>query len=126
MKGAAMSHTISRRGFLGTSAAAAATLAVAPNVHAGGTDVLRVGLVGCGGRGTGAARQALKADPNVELVAMADAFTDRIGQSLATLVREKEVAAKVDVAPERRFTGFDAYKRVIESVDVVLLCTPPH
>jgi predicted dehydrogenase len=121
-----MRHTISRRRFLGTSAAAAATLAAAPNVHAGGTDVLRVGLVGCGGRGTGAAAQALKADANLQLVAMGDAFADRLGKSLQDLKKEEEIAAKIDVAPERRFTGFDAYKRVIESVDVVLLCTPPH
>ena len=75
-----MPHTISRRHFLGTSAAAAATLAAAPNVHAGGTDVLRVGLVGCGSRGTGAAEQALNADANVQLVAMGDAFPDRVGR----------------------------------------------
>jgi len=121
-----MAHTISRRRFLGTSAAAAATLAAAPRVHAGGTDVLRVGLVGCGGRGTGAAAQALNADANVQLVAMADAFADRLGQSLERLKNDEKIVAKIDVAPERRFTGFDAYKRVIESVDVVLLCTPPH
>src|SRR5437763_17066267 len=123
MKGAVMPHTISRRHFLGTSAAAAATLAAAPNVHAGGTDVLRVGLVGCGGRGTGAALQAMKADANVQLVAMGDAFADRLGKSLQDLKNEEEIAAKIDVAPERRFTGFDAYTRVIESVDAVLLCT---
>src|SRR5262245_40525917 len=126
MKGAVMAHTISRRRFLGSSAAAAATLAAAPRVHAGGTDVLRVGLVGCGGRGTGAAAQALNADANVQLVAMADAFGDRLGQSLERLKNDEKIVAKIDVAPERRFTGFDAYKRVIESVDVVLLCTPPH
>src|SRR5215813_7519841 len=97
MKGAVMPHTISRRRFLGTSAAAAATLAAAPNVHAGGTDVLRVGLVGCGGRGTGAAAQALNADANVQLVAMADAFADRLEESLATLKKDPQVAAKVEV-----------------------------
>src|SRR5262249_59134895 len=97
-------HTISRRSFLGTSAAAAATLAAAPNVHAGGTDVLRVGLVGCGGRGTGAAGQAMKADANVQLVAMGDAFADRIGKSLQDLTKDQEIAAKIDVAPERPFT----------------------
>ena len=78
-----MRLTISRRQFIGSSAAATA-LAAVPHAHAAGSDVLRVGLIGCGGRGTGAAAQALKADPNVKLVAMADAFEDRLEQSLDT------------------------------------------
>jgi predicted dehydrogenase len=90
-------------------------------------DTLRVGLIGCGGRGTGAAEQALKADKNVKLTAMADAFADRIETSLETLQKEKAgVKDKLDVPPERRFVGFDAYEKVLKSgVDVVLLCTPP-
>jgi len=88
------------------------------------TETLRVGLVGCGGRGTGAAVNALKADPHVELTAMADLFDERIQSSL-TLLR-KEVPDKVKVDPERSFTGFDAYRKLMESdVDVVLLTTPP-
>lgn len=94
--------------------------------HAAGSDVLRVGLIGCGGRGTGAAAQALKADKNVQLTAMGDAFEDRLLGSLETLTKN-EVGDKVNVAPERRFVGFDAYKQVIASgVDVVLLTSPPH
>ena len=121
-----MRLTISRRQFIGSSAAATALGAV-PHAHAAGSDVLRVGLIGCGGRGTGAASQALRADPAVKLVAMGDAFEDRLGQSLDTLTKDEEIAAKIDVPPERRFVGFDAYKQVIASgVDVVLLCTPPH
>ena len=120
-----MNFTISRRQFIGSSAVATALGAV-PHVHAAGSDVLRVGLIGCGGRGTGAASQALRADPAVKLVAMGDAFEDRLGQSLDTLSKDKEIAAKIDVPLERRFVGFDAYKQVIASVDVVLLCTPPH
>jgi predicted dehydrogenase len=86
-----------------------------------------VGLIGCGGRGTGAAVQALKADPHVKLVAMADAFEDRIAASLAAIQKKEEIAAKIDVPPERRFAGFDGYKNLLASgVDVVLLCTPPH
>src|SRR5206468_684258 len=81
----------SRRSFLQSSAAtvAASTLtsAAAVNAHAGGTDVLRVGLIGCGNRGTGAAEQALSADPNVKLVAMGDAFPERIDRCLQTLRR---------------------------------------
>jgi predicted dehydrogenase len=110
---------------LKTAAVVAATSAL-PQVHAAGSDVIRVGLVGCGQRGTGAASQALAADTNVKLVAMADAFSDRLEASLETLKGMPKVAEKVDVAPDRRFTGFDAYKHLIENVDVVLLCTPPH
>src|SRR5581483_6236882 len=120
-----MSTTFSRRQFLGTSAAAAA-LAAAPHVHAAGGETLRVGLVGCGGRGTGAAGQALNADSNVKLVALGDAFEDRLQQSLNTLKSDSKIAAKIDVPPERRFAGFDAYKQVIDACDVVLLATPPH
>jgi predicted dehydrogenase len=120
-----MPASLSRRDFLATSAAA--TLAVASSVHAAGDDVLSVGLIGCGGRGTGAASQALRADKNVKLTAMGDAFADRLEDSLATLQRDAAIADKLDVKKEHRFVGFDAYKQVIDSgVDVVLLTTPPH
>jgi predicted dehydrogenase len=96
-------------------------------VHAAGDDMLRVGLIGCGGRGTGAANQALQADPRVKLTAMGDLFEDRLQTSLASLQKHPELAAKIDVPVERRFVGFDAYKQVLASgVDVVLLTTPPH
>jgi predicted dehydrogenase len=117
----------SRRDFLKTSTAAAAALAAIPNAHAAGSDLLRVGLIGCGDRGTGAASQALSADSNVKLVAMADAFEDRLQQSLDILLKSEKVAAKVDVRPGQRFVGFNAYRELLASgVDVVLLCTPPH
>ncbi len=125
-----MSHTpSSRRDFLKTSAVltGAATLAAAPMVHASGSDVLKIGLIGCGGRGTGAARQALLADKNVKLIAMGDAFSDRLNGSLETLKNQKDLAGKIDVKPDQCYVGFDAYKQVIASgVDVVLLTTPPH
>jgi predicted dehydrogenase len=111
-----------RRTFLAASAAAIAS----PAVHAAGDDVIRVGLIGCGDRGTGAAVQALAADKNVKLVAMGDAFADRLQSSLESLRAKKETAAKVAVTPETCFTGFDAYKQVIAASDVVLLTTPPH
>ncbi len=121
-----MRPSTTRREFLRTSAAVG-TLAAIPTVHAAGDDVIRVGLVGCGGRGTGAATQALSADPNVKLVAMADAFEDRLMESLSFLQGDGKVAPKVDVRPEGRFVGFDACEKLIASgVDVVLLCTPPH
>lgn len=121
----------SRRDFLKTSSGAVLTGAAIPllsaNVHVAGNEALRVGLVGCGGRGTGAARQALNADPEVRLVALGDAFPDRVERSLEQLTRREEIAARVDVPPERRFAGFDAFQNVIDSgVDVVLLATPPH
>jgi predicted dehydrogenase len=115
----------SRRDFLKTSAAVAGAL-VAGGVHAAGDDTLKVGLVGCGGRGTGAAAQALKADKNVKLVALADAFGDRLEQCLGSLRKDEEVAAKVAVDKDHCFVGFDAYKGVLASCDVVLLATPPH
>jgi predicted dehydrogenase len=122
----------SRREFLKASTgvvlggALAAQLAIPPNVHAAGSDVLRVGLIGCGGRGTGAAAQALNADKNVKLTAMGDAFEDRLEDSLETLKDDDQISSKIDVKG-RCFTGFNAYKDVIDSgVDVVLLCTPPH
>jgi len=87
--------------------------------------VLRVALIGCGQRGTGAAAEALRADPNVKLVALADAFEDRIEKCLQTLQREQDIAGKLHVKPEHRYVGFDAYKQAIEQADVVLLCSPP-
>jgi predicted dehydrogenase len=115
----------SRRSFLKTSAStvAAGTL-LSRGVHAAGSDLLKIGLIGCGGRGSGAAVEACKADANVKLYAMADLFSDRLEEHLVAI--KNKVAAKVDVPPERRFVGFDAYKKVIECCDVVLLCTTPH
>jgi predicted dehydrogenase len=119
--------TTTRRTFLQTTAALAATSVVAANAHAQqGTDELKVGLIGCGGRGTGAAEQALKADRNVKLWAMADAFEDRLNTSLTTLSNNRDLAGKIDVPAARKHVGFDGYQRVIASCDVVLLCTPPH
>jgi predicted dehydrogenase len=119
-----------RRDFLKTTAlaTAATTLASVPLVHAQqGNDVLKIGLIGCGGRGTGAAVNALSADPRVRLTAMGDAFSDRLESSLANLQRNGAIAQKIDVPREKRFTGFNNYQQVIDSgVDVVLLCSPPH
>jgi predicted dehydrogenase len=124
----------SRRDFLQMATAAAVggaalagTVNLAAVAHAAGSDVLRVGLVGCGGRGTKAAAEALRADPNAKLIALADAFEDRLDLSLTQLLKRDDVAGKIDVPRERRFVGFDAYEELIASgVDVVLLATPPH
>ncbi len=93
--------------------------------HTDGDDKIRVGLIGCGGRGSGAAGQALKADPGVVLYAMGDVFSDRLENSRGHLTNT--YGDRVDVPQERRFIGFDAYKQVMNSnVDVVILTTPPH
>jgi len=119
----------SRRDFLkqGTAAVAAASVAgINARAYAAGNNTLRVGLVGCGGRGTGAAAQALNADPQTKLVAMADAFGDRLEMSLSNLKKQPNIGDRVQVDEDHRFSGFDAYKNVIDSCDVVLLATPPH
>ena len=123
----------SRRQFLRTSVLAGAAGALAQRASmahsftVAGSDLLRIGLIGCGGRGTGAAAEALAADKNVKLVAMADAFKDRLESSLAELKKNKEIAPKIEVRQDCCFVGFDAYKQVIASgVDVVLLAAPPH
>ncbi len=89
------------------------------------SETLKVGLIGCGGRGSGAAKQAMNADPNVVLHAMGDIFRDRLDSSLEALT--KAVGDKVKVDEEHKFIGFDAFQKVIDSgVDVVILTTPPH
>ena len=123
----------SRRDFLKTSSAALVGSALAPAalalpdrpVHAQGSGTLKVGLLGCGGRGSGAAKNALMADPDVALVAVGDAFADMAQNCVKSLQADAECGARVKVTPETTFSGLDAYKKVIESSDVVLLCTTP-
>lgn len=119
-----------RRDFLKSSAAASAaglvaTLGSTAGVYAAGSDILRVGLVGCGGRGSGAASQALHADPGARLVAMGDAFKDQIEGSLKALQNQKEIAGQIEVPEENKFVGLDAYRYVVDTCDVVILATPP-
>ena len=115
---------VSRRGFLQTSAAAAvASTIVAPSVHAAGSDLLKIALVGCGGRGTGAAINALGADKNVKLVAVADVFEDLARVGLNTV--KAAFPDKVDVKPEMIFSGFDGYKAATDACDVVVMAAPP-
>ncbi len=119
-----------RRDFLKTSSAAAAgamagSLAIQRGAHAAGDDTLKVGLVGCGGRGTGAAGDALSADANCILTAMADPFEDRLQASLKRL--KTRMKDRIAVDADHCFAGFDGYQKVIDSgVDLVLLATPPH
>ncbi|MEZ6195080.1 MAG: Gfo/Idh/MocA family oxidoreductase [Planctomycetota bacterium] len=117
----------SRRGFLAAAAFSGAALgarALEPSgIFARGRERLRVGLCGCGGRGTGAAFNILDADPAVEIVAMADAFEDRLNESLRNLSSRGD---RVSVPPERRFVGFDAYRQLVaQDLDICLFATPP-
>ena len=122
-----------RRTFLQQSSAAVAGAGLAatlpfPNVSRGAasSDRLRIGLIGCGGRGTGAAAQALTADSNCEVWAMGDVFKEPIAKSHETLKAQfKETPNRVNVAAERLFVGLDACQKVLASgVDMVLLATP--
>ena len=120
-----------RRNFLRQTAAgiaafaSAAPAAVSRMAHAAGSDILKVGLIGCGGRGTGAVANALAADPNIQITALADIFEDHV---LSCWERVKKLDPKrVVVDREHCFSGFDCYKHLLESgVDVVLLCEVPH
>ena len=119
---------VNRRSFLQTTstalgAAAIGALSIERAAYAQGSDELKIALVGCGGRGSGAANQALSTEGKVKLVALADAFPDRLNSSLNELKRAK--GEKVDVPEEHKFVGFDAYKQAIALADVVILATPP-
>jgi myo-inositol 2-dehydrogenase/D-chiro-inositol 1-dehydrogenase len=107
------------------------------NAHVRGEETIKVALVGCGSRGTGAASQALRTQGPIKLWAMADLFVDRLESSLAALTKGEEASydreahaglqSQIDVPPERRFVGFDAYRQAITSgVDLVILASPPH
>lgn len=110
----------------GATAAAAAFTGAAKGAGLDPDKKIKVGFVGTGGRGTGAAVQALSADDNIELYAMADVFQDRIDKSLAQLSKNKKLTDKLNVASDRQFVGLDGFKRVIDSgVDVILLTTTP-
>ena len=122
-----------RREFVkGTTAAAVGAslfggLNVARTAHAAGDDTIKIALIGCGGRGTEACSQALSNKTGgVKLVAMADAFKDRLDTSFNILKKAEGLAEKIDVPEDRRFVGFDAYKQALDAgVDLVILATPP-
>ncbi|MCU0398101.1 MAG: Gfo/Idh/MocA family oxidoreductase [Cyclobacteriaceae bacterium] len=136
-----MKATTSRREFVKQSTLLAGGLMTAPAL-AGSTsffntsadDAIKVAVVGCGGRGTGAAMQALLTKQNVQLVAMADAFRDRLDECYNALMSDDisdwsgatgNVKDRVKVTEETKFVGFDAYKKAIPLADVVILATPP-
>lgn len=121
----------SRRSFVKNSSLLAGGLLAAPmlskaNFFSGSDDVIKISLIGCGGRGTGATVQALSTKQNVQLVAMADAFKDRLDDSYKNIVEEmSDKKSRVMVKEENKFVGFDAYKHAIALADVVILATPP-
>src|SRR5438445_13887821 len=118
-----------RRDFLKTAAltGSAAALAAAPAVHASSADIIRVGLVGCGGRGKGAAVQCVHGGQNVKLWAVGDAFRDRVDGALNEFrnPNRSNIGSLMDVPPERQFVGLNAYQDVIANCDLVILATPP-
>jgi predicted dehydrogenase len=121
--------TVSRRDFLKTSAvtlgAGSAILAASERVYAAGSDTIRVGLIGCGGRGTGAARDLVTGAEGIEIVAMGDLVPDRLARSRQQLA--ERIAPQLKVTDATAHSGFDAYQRVIESdVHMVIMATPPQ
>ena len=120
----------SRRGFLHGAATVAAGASLLSGLnpvraaHVSSDETIRIGLIGCGGRGRGAADHAMNTSGPTKLVAAADAFEDNLGSAMNMLSRQH--GDKVDVPPERQFTGFDAYQKVLEQdIDLVILATPP-
>jgi myo-inositol 2-dehydrogenase / D-chiro-inositol 1-dehydrogenase len=103
----------------------ASSLPVGASAYVKGDDTIKVAVIGCGGRGTGAAAQALSAEGNIQLVAMADAFRDNLDYRFGILAKKFEGTDKVKVPEKNKFTGFDAYKKAIDKADVVILATPP-
>src|SRR3954451_5126107 len=119
-----------RRTFLkaGSSLAAAAATAGFPAVIRAQTvtNAIKVGLVGCGGRGTGAASQALRADDYAELTAVADIDQSQVDKSLTTLKKIQRISDRVKVESTKQYLGLDAWHKVVDSgIDVILLATPP-
>ncbi|HEV3137453.1 MAG TPA: Gfo/Idh/MocA family oxidoreductase, partial [Pirellulales bacterium] len=106
--------------------ALAGGLAIARSAHAAGDDEIKIALIGCGGRGTGAANQALSTQGNVKLIAMADVFKDHLDSSYRTLMKQGNLNSRIDVPEDRKFVGFDAYQKALDAgPDLVILATPP-
>jgi len=131
---------INRRDFVKTSGLVAGSMMLAPTLvsakaHIAGSDEIKIGLIGCGGRGTGAVVQALSSGQNVKLVAMADAFKDNLDKCYKRITdpefqdwssdETKDMRPMIDVPEEHKFDGFDGYKKVIALCDVVVIATPP-
>src|SRR5262249_42164099 len=124
-----LSSSFSRRGFLKTTSAALAgtsilgTLGIERSAHAAGSCPFILALIGCGGRVSGAADQALSTSAPIKLVAVADVFQDHMDNAVRSLSEKHK--DKVEVSDDHKFMGFDAYKQAIAAADVVILATPP-
>src|SRR5436190_1448004 len=117
-----MKNLITRRSFIATTSVA--TLSAATHAYAAPADrEIKIALIGCGGRGSGACGQALSAGPTIKLVALVDPLEGKAETSLGLLKKKHE--AQIEVPPEHVFTGFDDYKKAFELADVVLIGTPP-
>jgi predicted dehydrogenase len=118
--------SVTRRDFFKTAAAVSVAASLPDfGVFAAGSDTIKVGVIGCGGRGTGAALDCLKADPGIEIVALGDLVPDRVASSLERL--SKEFPDRVKVPADRRFTGFDNYRKVcaVPEVNLIVTAAPP-
>jgi hypothetical protein len=122
----------SRRDFLkGTTAAAAGValagqMNIARTAHAAGSDVIKVALIGCGGRGNGAVQDSLNADPGIRVIAVADSFEDRAQGTAKRLRDHKEFKDRVDLPDDRVFVGLDSYQKAIDAgPDMIITATPP-
>ena len=139
MKDQKKSTTINRRQFVKSSGLSMGGLMLAPSImakaHIYGSDAIKIGLIGCGGRGTGAVVQALTSGQNVKLVALCDAFQDNVDACYKKITdpnfqdwsadESMDLRSKIDVPEAHKFSGFEGYKKLIPLVDVVLIATPP-
>lgn len=139
MKNEKKSTGINRRQFVKRSSLGMGGLMLSPTlkskVHIDGSDEIKIGLIGCGGRGTGAVVQALTSGQNVKLVALCDAFQDNLDKCYERISspdfqdwstdKPLDLRSRIDVPVEHRFSGFEGYKKLIPLVDVVLIATPP-
>ncbi|MFW5759615.1 MAG: Gfo/Idh/MocA family protein [Cyclobacteriaceae bacterium] len=121
---------LNRRSFVKGSAVMVGGILVNPlsvqsSAYVAAKDEIKVAVVGCGGRGTGAAVQALSVKENTKLVAMCDAFADRLENSYNNIIKQITNSEKIDVPDDHKFIGFDGYKKAIDLADVVILTTPP-
>jgi len=115
-----------RRTFLTTSAIGAAAMLAPGGVFAAADDAIKIGVIGCGGRGTGAAQNTLEGNPNVRITAIGDVFEDRLKSFVANVKKFKHTGDRLNVTPETTFVGLDAFQKVIDSgVDLVILASPP-
>jgi myo-inositol 2-dehydrogenase/D-chiro-inositol 1-dehydrogenase len=124
------SNPVSRRTFVQTTAAATAAMMFPGGAHVAGSDVIRVGVIGCGGRGTGAAMNVMEGADGVEIVALGDLLPDRLAECRANLAKatakSPAMAAKLKVTDDRCFTGFDNFEKVLATdINYVILASPP-